>query len=142
MGRFSTESYLMARETLHGPLSKEVFDLSELETDSHEGRKRISIDSLAIGDAVTVRTCNSRYRLVVLNPSERKILIGGGRYFQQPAEACLLGSAIGKKIQIGHIVVGRGLGFSVGRRCFITSPIEDIEREQSETANAEENGAA
>jgi hypothetical protein len=142
MGKFSTESYLMARETLHGQISKEVFDLSEFDTQTHEDQKRISIDSLAIGDAVTVRTCNSRYRMVVLNPAERKILIGGGKYFQQPAEACLLGSAIGKKIQIGHIMVGRGLGFSVGRRCFITSPIEDIEREQSGTANAKENGAA
>lgn len=136
MGRFRTDSCLMAQETLHSPVSEEIFDLSEYATDD-EDQKWISIESLEAGDALTIRTCNSVYRLVMLNPSERKVLIRGGRYFQQPAGACLLGSAIGRRIKVGRIVEGRGLGFSVGRRCFITSPIEHFEREKSVEERAE-----
>lgn len=141
MGKFRTDSHLMARETLHTPVSEEVFNLSEHEVESEDAEKRIRIASLATGDALTVRTCNSLYRLVMLDPTASKVLIRGGRYFPQPSEACLLGSAIGRKIQIGHIVVGRGLGFSVGRRCFITSPIELIEPGKPGEEKAE-NGAA
>jgi hypothetical protein len=121
----------MAQETLHSQVSEEIFDLSEYATESGEDQNWIDIKSLEAGEALTVRTCNSLYRLVMLNPSERKILIRGGQYLQQPTTACLLGSAIGRKIQVGRIVEGRGLGFSVGRRCFITSPIEHFERQKS-----------
>ena len=121
----------MAQETLHAPISEEIFKLSEYATDSDEDQKWIGIESLEAGDALTIRTSNSLYRLVMLNPSARKVLIRGGRYLQEPTGACLLGSAIGRKIQVGRIVEGRGLGFSVGRRVFITSPVEHFEREKS-----------
>ena len=142
MGRFKTDSSLMSQETLHAPVSEEIFDLSEIAAEPGEEQKWIDIKSLEAGDALTVRTCNSLYRLVMLNPSERKILIRGGQYLQKPATACLLGSAIGRKIQVGRIVEGRGLGFSVGRRCFITSPVEHFERQKpgEEAAERLESG--
>jgi hypothetical protein len=94
--------------------------------------KRLRIHSLAPSEALMIKTRNSSYRIIMLDRTHQKVLIRGGTHFQQPTEACLLGSAVGRKIHVGSIVLGRGMGVSVGRRCFVTSPVEAIERQSSE----------
>ena len=47
------------------------------------------------GRFITVRTGNSLYHLIVLDPLGRKVLLQGGRYFPCTTEACLLeGSSV------------------------------------------------
>lgn len=76
-----------------------------------------------------MRTRNSLYRLILLDPTGRHILIKGGRYFLSSTEACLLeGSTVLQLLSRG-VEVGCGLQFVVGDACFITSPIVKIERE-------------
>jgi hypothetical protein len=97
--------------------------------ESHVSCGSLSIHSMAPSEALTIKTRNSSYRIIMLDRTSQKVLIRGGKHFQKPTEACLLGSATGRKIQVGSIVLGRGLGVAVGRRCFVTSPVEAIDRQ-------------
>ena len=87
------------------------------------------LGEFAPGELVTVRTRNSLYRLIMLDPAGRKILIQGGRYLPCSTEACLLGDSSVLGVLAGGVDVGCSLQFVVGDRCFITSPIVEIERE-------------
>jgi hypothetical protein len=68
----------------------------------------------------------------MLDKTAQTVLIRGGRYFQEPTEACLLGAAVGRRIQIGRVTVGEGIGIAVGQRCFVTSPVTSIELQVEE----------
>jgi hypothetical protein len=118
------------KKGIRGPVTKEVRD-PELQTvrEHIAGAKSLRIHSLTQGEAVIVKTRNSSYRIIMLDRTNQMVLIRGGKHFQSPTEACLLGSATGRKIQIGRIVPGRGMGIAVGRRCFVTSPVTEIERQ-------------
>ena len=116
-----------------GPDTKEVRDpLLQAVRDSVAEGKSLRIHSLTQGEAVVVKTRNSSYRIIMLEPTSQMVLIRGGKYFQKPSEACLLGSAMGRQIQIGRIVLGQGMGVAVGQRCFVTSPVAVIERQIEE----------
>jgi hypothetical protein len=113
-----------------GPVTKEVHDPLLLKpADPRAKGQGLRIHSLTQGDTLIVHTRNSTYRIIMLDRTNQMVLIRGGKHFPQPTEACLLGSTTEKKVQIGRIVLGRGLGFAVGRRCFITSPVAAIERQ-------------
>ena len=87
------------------------------------------LGEFAPGELVTVRTRNSLYRLIMLDPAGRKILIQGGRYLPCSTEACLLDDSSVLGVLACGVDVGCSLQFVVGDRCFITSPIVEIERE-------------
>lgn len=99
------------------------------EPTSHKGAEPLPIHRLRAGDTLTVRTRNNSYRLIILDSVDQKILIRGGRFFPQPTEATLLGAAVAGRIEIGHLVMGRGLGIAVGHRCIQTSPVMEMEQE-------------
>lgn len=92
--------------------------------------------ALAPGELVTVRTRNSRYRLIVLDPFGRKILIQGGRHFPCSTEACLLDGSSVLELLAGAGEAGGGLQFLVGDKCFMTSAIVHVEREGSNVVAA------
>jgi hypothetical protein len=87
------------------------------------------LGALAPGELVTVHTRNSTYRLIILDPTEQNILIQGGRHFPCSTEACLLDGSCVLELLVGGAAVGCNLEFVAGDRCFITSPIVEIERE-------------
>lgn len=85
--------------------------------------------ALAPGELVKVRTRNSRYRLIVLDPLGQKILIQGGRHFPCSTEVRLLDGSSVLELLAGAGEPGCGLQFALGDKCFMTSPIMHIKRE-------------
>lgn len=103
--------------------------------DSPGAKETVITGSLSAGQTLTVKTRNSSYRLVILDSLEQKILVSGGRLFPQPTKARLLGAVVDRKVQIGRVVVGQGLGLELGGRCIVTSPVVAIEYRASEDAS-------
>lgn len=79
-------------------------------------------------DSIRLRTHNSDYRILVLDPRIGRALVEGGTYLHEPTEALLKGSAVpGSKFRRGEICVGCRLEMWVDERVFITSPVKSVE---------------
>ena len=96
-----------------------------------EGMSRAAGVKLASLEALTtlrVRTNRSTYRIMVLDPSEGKILIQGGKHFVEPVEACLNGSSLGgSSLKIDWVGQRMRMEISRGGRPIVTSPVRSIE---------------
>jgi hypothetical protein len=92
-----------------------------------EAGEGIDMGSLESGTTLLIHTHNSQYRLVVLNPARRLVLVKGGRLFQDEAEARLNGSTCGgSTLKGGWIGVGFHLDLWAGGRRIITSSVRSV----------------
>ena len=89
----------------------------------------LHIGTLEAGDELTVRTRNSTYSLVVLRPTERKVLIRGGRFFGRSVEATLLGSSSPLETHEGRVARSFSLEVLANGCGYVTSPVEAIKWE-------------
>ena len=88
-------------------------------------------------DTILLRTHNSEYRILLLDPKTGRALVEGGDYLDEPSEALLKGSAAsGSSFKTGSICVGCRLEMWVDERVFITSPIRSIEVKHNAAAEA------
>ncbi len=95
-------------------------------------------DGIGLGelDALTtllVKTLNSIYRIIVLEPPQPRILIQGGQFFPQPTEARLAGASFGGSM-LKLSWLGCGLRMEVcseGQR-IVTSPVQSIELQRDD----------
>ncbi len=77
-----------------------------------------------------VRTHNTLYQLTVLNPWESRVLVQGGRFFAEPAEANLCGSSYG-----GCMLKTRWIGLGMRMEIYGkdgpigTSPVRSVQAE-------------
>jgi len=79
-------------------------------------------------DTIVLRTHNSDYRIMLLDPETGRALVEGGTYLTEPAEAMLRGSAVrGSAFRSGEICVGCRVEMWVDEKVFITSPVKSIE---------------
>ena len=79
-------------------------------------------------DTILLRTHNSDYRILLLDPQIGRALVEGGTYLTEPTEALLKGSAVpGSSFRRGEICVGTRLEMWVDERVFITSPVRSVE---------------
>ena len=79
-------------------------------------------------DTILLRTHNSDYRILVLDPTIGRALVEGGACLTEPTEALLKGSAVpGSSFRRGEICVGSRLEMWVDDRVFITSPVRWVE---------------
>ena len=94
--------------------------------DSHQAPPAVDFRLLPSGAELVVETCNSCYRVVMLD-HHRNVLVQGGRYFQQATEARLEGSALGGSLlKAGWIVLGLCMEVShLGTR-IVTSRVRSI----------------
>lgn len=91
----------------------------------------VGLHELDAFTTVVVKTLNSLYRVVVLDPPRPRILIQGGTFFPQPTEASLAGASFGGSM-LKLAWVGCGLRMEVcsdGQR-IVTSPVKSIEVER------------
>lgn len=87
----------------------------------------LSVDSLEPGTVLDVTTCNSRYRLVVLD-ADGHALVSGGWRFPDPTEVRIEGStAGGRALRLGWIGVGLRLEMRMGTRTITTSTVRSIQ---------------
>lgn len=97
----------------------------------------VCLQNLNANDLVVFSTLNSEYRLLVLDPPNRRVRVQGGGLFTEPTEAVLTGASYGgSMIRLGWIC--RGMQIELIRQTadkkvmnFLTSPVEDIRLESS-----------
>jgi RNA polymerase-binding transcription factor DksA len=88
----------------------------------------VVMENLKPFDTVVLRTHNSEYRILLLDPKTGRALVEGGNYLDEPREALLKGSAApGSSFNTGSICIGCRLEMWIDERVFITSPIRSIE---------------
>ncbi len=81
-----------------------------------------------------VSTVNSVYRVTVLKPYAREVLVEGGTHFPEPTRAFVSGSSIkGRLLELGWIGLGLHLEFQAGGLRIITSHVRAIAVEPSPT---------
>lgn len=98
----------------------------------------LELEALSAGDTLRVRTANTEYHIVLLDPSSRSVLVRGGLVFQEPIKATVHGSGCGgAMIHVGWI----GIGFQLEllyqtangqMQNVVTSPVKGLFLERAE----------
>jgi RNA polymerase-binding transcription factor DksA len=95
----------------------------------------VSLESLNPFDTILLRTYNSDYRILLLDPKTGRALVEGGDYLIEPNEALLRGSAIpGSEFKNGWVCVGSRLEIWVNERVLLTSTIKSVHVKQNSAA--------
>jgi hypothetical protein len=95
-----------------------------LREDEHDD---VLLEHLTPFDTILLRTHNSEYRILLLEPKTGRALVEGGEYLGEPSEALVRGSAVpGSEFRPGSICVGCRLEMWVDERVIITSPIISV----------------
>ena len=96
-----------------------------------DGIGLIDVDAFT---TLVVRTDNSVYRITILRPHTREVLVQGGKFFPERTRACLSGSTFGGScLKMGWVGLGLHLEFHVGDEWIITSHVRAIAVEASPT---------
>ena len=83
---------------------------------------------------LVVRTDNSVYRITILTPHLREVLVQGGKFFPARTRACLSGSNFGGScLKLGWVGLGLHMEFHAGGQWIITSHVRAIAVEASAT---------
>jgi RNA polymerase-binding transcription factor DksA len=95
----------------------------------------LRLEQLNAFDTILLRTRNSHYRILLIDPQTGRALVEGGSYLSEPAEALLRGSAVpGSAFRGGELCVGSRVEMWLDEKVFITSPVKSIEvRHAAET---------
>jgi DksA/TraR C4-type zinc finger protein len=101
------------------------------------------LESLNPFDTILVRTYNSDYRILLLDPKTGRALVEGGDYLLEPNDALLIGSsALGDELKPGTICVGCRLEMWVGERVFLTSPVKSMHVKHNSAESVQDISAA
>jgi len=88
----------------------------------------VQLDELHELDALSIRTRNSTYEIVVTAPNKAQVLVRGGAHFPSFQEATLRGSTVGGNIlKRGGVYPGFRLELEADGRRIITSAVESID---------------
>ena len=95
------------------------------------------LESLNPFDTILLRTYNSDYRILLLDPKTGRALVQGGDYLLEPNDALLKGSApIGEALKPGAICAGCRLEMWINERVFLTSPVKSVHVKRSNAAES------
>ena len=87
----------------------------------------VALQSLEAGTVLNVITRHSGYRVVVLDPVRRRVLVTGGRLFPERTEVRFEGATAGGSVlKIGWIGTGLRLEMSMGLRRITTSRVRSV----------------
>ena len=90
----------------------------------------VGLHELAAFTTLVVKTFNSLYRVVVLDPPQPRILIQGGTFFPQPTEASLAGASFGgSMLKLAWLGCGLRMEVCLDGQRIVTSPVKSIEVE-------------
>jgi hypothetical protein len=97
----------------------------------------VELEKLQPFDTILIRTLNTDYRIVLLDPQSGRALVSGGRYLTEPAEALISGSARPESsFKQGTIAIGYHLVIWVGDRTVNTSVVRSINVAHSNSAES------
>jgi len=97
----------------------------------------VPLETLQPFDTILVRTLNSDYRILLLDPKTGRALIEGGKYLTEPREGSVAGSKLNDSIfTLGSIVISHHLEIWIGERNICTSPVQSISIEHHNSAES------
>ena len=96
---------------------------------SDSNRRSVALPLLLPGTLVILRTRNTCYRLVVIDGSERRVQISGGKLFPQSTDVELIGALDDEGVKVGWIVQGFQLELLSERGPILTSSVESVDVE-------------
>jgi len=102
--------------------------LDQIESDPSRFRS-VALPLLLPGTLVTLHTRNTCYRLVVIDGSERRVEISGGKLFPESTAAELIGAIDDEGVKVGWIVEGFQLELLTERGPVLTSTVESLDVE-------------
>jgi hypothetical protein len=76
---------------------------------------------------VRVRTRNSIYLIMTLQPGDTRAIVQGGEFLPDPTEARIAGATFGGScLKVGWIAIGLCLELHVNDQYIITSPVREV----------------
>jgi hypothetical protein len=103
----------------------------------------IFIESLEPFDTVLLKTHNSDYRIMLLDPRTGRALVEGGDFIGEPTEALVRGSAaVGEEFKTGVMSVGSRLEMWVEDRALLTSVVKSLHVKHNGDAESVQNISA
>ena len=101
------------------------------------------LENLNPFDTILLRTHNSDYRILLLDPNTGRAVVEGGRFLREPGEGLIMGSALpGSDFKVGALCIGARLELWVNEQVFLTSPIQSVEVKHSSFAESVETISA
>jgi hypothetical protein len=97
--------------------------------ESDPNRRSLALPLLLPGTLVTLHTRNTCYRLVVIDGSERRVQISGGKLFPENTDVELIGAIDDEGVKVGWIVQGFQLELLSERGPVLTSSVESVDVE-------------
>ena len=116
-------------ELVHSSQKDETPDLvSSLDSQrpEHGHCRSVALPLLLPGTLVTLNAGNSCYRMEVVNGSQRRVRISGGKLFPESTEAELIGATDDEGVKVGWIVEGFQLELLTSRGPVLTSVVETV----------------
>jgi hypothetical protein len=103
----------------------------------------VVLESLKPFDTILLRTYNSDYRILLLDPTTGRALVEGGNHLVEPSEGLVRGSTIpGEPFKPGTLSIGGRLEMWVDERVFLTSIIKSVHVKHNCDAEAVQNISA
>jgi hypothetical protein len=127
------------------PATSLCLDCSAISSSESESSSTadVVLENLHAFDTILLRTQNSDYRLLLLDPNTGRALVEGGRYLLEPSEAFVKGSAVpGSAFKRGVITLGGRLEMWVNEKIFITSPVKSVDVKHNAAAESLESISA
>jgi len=94
---------------------------------SRDWRDGVCVDRLLAHDRISVRTCNSLYELIVLEPHSAEVLVRGGAFFPEFTRVRVAGCSLGGSfLKVHGIYVGFRIELLTDERMIMTSSVENI----------------
>lgn len=101
------------------------------------------LENLNPYDTILLRTHNSEYRILLLDPITGRAIVEGGRYLREPSEGLIMGSALpGSDFNTAALCIGARLELWVNEQVFLTSPIQSVEVKHNSFAESVESISA
>jgi len=102
-----------------------------------QSSSEVVLERMCSFDTILVRTLNTDYRILLLEPKIGRVLVEGGQYFVEPREAWLTGSRLSdSSFKLGSITVGYHLEMWVDNKMVRTSRVQSISVEHTESAES------
>ena len=99
------------------------------EVSQADGVMLVDVDALT---TLVVQTENSVYRITILQPHTREVLVQGGLFFTMRTRACLNGSSFGGScLKLGWVGVGLRMELHTEDKWIVTSHVRSITVEDS-----------
>jgi hypothetical protein len=90
----------------------------------------VALETLEPFDTIWVKTLNSDYRILLLDPKTGRALVEGGSQFVEPVDAIVSGSTFGgAALRLGWIGIGLRIEMWVNDKLVSTSPVQSIRLE-------------